>query len=211
MTWPTPWEGTFEAHLTVDAPDADARARFVAWCEAHGVKCVLIELARGTHASQPMTASHHRGELARDVAPAIAALRARVIAAGFPVVRTKIEALALDGAPADDDAAAAAPGYFEFHAKLRLAPDHDRAALLEACARHRAHLSRNDRKRAEPGGAAERFVTLRVHARGRVPAEAAFDALLADLAAIGHAPIGTKREYTVYDERVELDAGWLPA
>jgi hypothetical protein len=41
----------------------------------------------------------------------------------------------------------------------------------------------------------------------RARAEAAFAALIGDLG--GYEIAGTKREYTVYDGRVELDAGWL--
>lgn len=194
-----PWRGAFEAHLTVDAADGDARAAFAALCNALGVKCVLIELAEGVHPSQPMTASHHVGELAGEVVPAIHALRDRLAAAGFPPVRVKVEALALDGLRATPG------GYFEFHAKLRLPAGGDPAAVLAICRRHGAHLSRNARERA--AAHEDRFATLRVATADRAAAEAAFDALLAALAAF---PIvATKREYTVFDGRVALDAGWL--
>ncbi len=198
------WDGTFEAHLTVETDD---RAAFEARCRTLGVKCILIELADGVHRSQPMTASHHRGELARDVVPAVTALAGALAAAGFPVIRVKLEALALDrGVPVDDAAAARAAGYFEFHAKVRIANDAELAPIAALCARHGAHLSRNDRTR-DARGVAERFITLRAHGVGRVRAEAGFDALLAELTL---PVISTKREYTVFDGRAELDAGWLP-
>lgn len=208
----TACRGSFEAHLTVDAEDLARRARFERLCEELGVKCVLIELARGVHQSQPMTASYHRGELGSVLAE-IEALHARLWAAGFAVVRVKLEAAAMNqGVPDTDDEATRLDGYFEFHAKVRLPDATDQAsiAILRAvCERRAAHLSRNDRKRDERG-VAERFITQRVYGAGRPRATEAFDALLRDLAQAGHAVVSMKREYTLYDGKRELDAGWLP-
>lgn len=175
--------GTFEAHLTVDNTRGDA---FAALCDELGVDHVAIELASGAHHAQPMTASHHRGTLA-EVMVAVDALRARIEAAGFPVVRTKIEAAVdTEGLPTPD-------GYYEFHIKVR---DGDGlAAVVEA---HGARLSRNERR------AGQRFATLRSYS-DRATAEARLDALLA---AIGTFE-SVIREYTVYDSRIQLDAGWL--
>ncbi len=91
--------GTFEAHVTTTAADAAARERFRALCGGLGVKCVLIELPEGAARSQPMTASYHHGDLAGVLAEA-AALTGKVRAAGFEVIRLKLEAGALlPGAP----------------------------------------------------------------------------------------------------------------
>jgi hypothetical protein len=138
-----------------------------------------------------MTASHHRGELGAVIAE-VEALHGRIEAAGFPIVRTKLEAtIATEGIPTAD-------GYFEFHVKVRTA---DRipelAALAEA---HGGRLSRNERS------AGQRFVTLRSYT-DRATAEARLEALLAALAGFERA--GVVREYTVYDSRIQLDAGWL--
>ncbi len=194
--------GTFEAHVTVDA--GDRREAFAALCRELGVKCVLIELARGAHPSQPMTSSHHTGELAT-IATEIRALRDRLVAAGFPIRRVKLEAdVTNEGVPVE---APGEPGtYFEFHAKVRLPVGDDAIAALRAlCVAHGAHLSRND---VEPG--VTRFVTMRVYEAGRDRAAATFAKLLDALVAAGHVVGATKAEYTIYDSRVELDAGWLP-
>lgn len=197
------WVGTFEAHLTVETGQGGAD-RFERLCGELGVKCILIELAAGAHRAQPMTASHHRGAL-DDVKREVDALRATLEAAGYPVVRVKLEAiLGGDGVPVEDPARDD-HGYFEFHAKVRLVAGVP-PALTAVCERHGAHLSRNDRKR--DALAAERFVTLRVYRARREPAEAAFDALIEDLRSIALPPIATKREYTVFDGNVALDAGW---
>jgi len=192
--------GTFEAHLTVDADRPDVRAGFAALCAELGVDHVGIELPQGEHRAQPMTASYHRGELT-EVVREIDALHARLVERGFAVVRVKLEAvLGTDGLPTDD-------GYYEFHVKVRV-PELARLVDLAMIAdRHDGRLSRNDRSRDDSG--AQRFVTLRVYRSDRAAAEARLDALVEVLRANGFAIAGTAREYTIYDSRIELDAGWL--
>ena len=195
--------GGFEAHLTVEL-SGDRRTDFEALCGELGVDCIGIELPDGVHRAQPMTASHHRGELA-DVIGEVEALHARIVAAGFTIVRTKLEASASnDGVPPPDD-----DGYFEFHVKVRV--DREQPArlvelgrLARACG---GRLSRNDRRRDEL--ASQRFVTMRVYRASRTIAEAQLDALLAALDAAGFDRASIAREYTLYDSRIELDAGWL--
>jgi inosine/xanthosine triphosphate pyrophosphatase family protein len=205
--------GAFEAHVTV-ARGADPTA-FRAACDALAVKCVLIELPEGEHASQPMTASVHRGSL-REVQDEVHGLARALVAAGFEVVRTKIEALARNAdIPETDEQAARSPAaYFEYHLKLVL-PGAGQAghagalaAVSEVCAAHGARLSRNANAR-RPEGSEERFVTLRVPREGRVKAEARLDALAGALAPLGYLQKGRLREYTVYDSNVALDRGWL--
>jgi hypothetical protein len=189
--------GGFEAHLTVDT---DRRVDFEALCGELGVDCVGIELPDGVHRAQPMTASHHRGELGVVIGE-VEALHARIVAAGFTIVRTKLEALASnEGVPPADDA-----GYFEFHVKVRVEPARlDSLAQLARASGGR--LSRNDRRHDGP---AQRFVTMRVYRATRAVAEAQLDTLLAALDAAGFERAGIAREYTLYDSRIELDAGWL--
>jgi hypothetical protein len=189
--------GSFEAHLTVEAESAERRAAFAAICAQLAVKCVLIELARGMHRSQPMTSSHHTGTL-DEVMREVEVLRTR-LEASFAVTRVKLEAeVTNDGVPV---AAPGAPGtYFEFHVKLAIGDDVD--ALRGLCLANGAHLSNNA---AERGA---RFVTMRVYEAGRDEARARFERLLELLSA--YEVLGTKAEFTVHDSRVELDAGWLP-
>ena len=190
--------GGFEAHLTVDT---DRKADFEVLCGELGVDCVGIELPDGVHRAQPMTASHHRGELGVVIAE-VEALHARIVAAGFTIVRTKLEALASnEGVPPADDA-----GYFEFHVKVQVDPMRldALARIARSCG---GRLSRNDRRRDAAG--LQRFVTMRVYRATRMAAEAQLDVLLAALDAGGFDRAGIAREYTLYDSRVELDAGWL--
>jgi hypothetical protein len=204
--------GTFEAHVTIDAHDAETRDRFRAWCAERTVKCVLIELPEGTTRSQPMTATYHRGETI-PVAEEVAALSRSVRAAGFAVTRVKLEAVATnEGLPDTDEEAAAFPGenYYEFHVKVLLAADADLGALRCLCAGHDARLSSNALK-AEKDGRRERFVTLRVYHAGRQNAIARFEALVSNLLAAGYTLGNRMREYTLYDSAARLDAGWIGA
>ena len=52
-------------------------------------------------------------------------------------------------------------------------------------------------------------MTLRVYQAGRARASLAFDTLLRDLATEGFKVVNQQREFTLYDGRAELDAGWL--
>jgi len=154
----------------------------------------VIALAAGAHAVQPMTASHHTGELAEVIAE-VDALRAQLVARGFVVVRTKIETEA--ATPGID---ATTGGYFEFHVKTT---GDDVDALRAIAVAHLAHVSANERR---PG---QRFVTLRVYRADRAAAEGELAGLERAIAAGGFAITGVIREYTLVDSRAELDAGWL--
>ena len=207
----TPGRGTFEAHVTIVAGDIAERERFRAACTNLGVKCVLIELPQGATRSQPMTSTYHRGDLA-DVIREVAALADAVRRAGFEVSRVKLEAVTSnEGVPASDEEAAHFPAgnYFEFHAKVTLPVRADLAPLSALCASHQAHLSSNAFESDDVG--CERFVSLRVFEAGRVRAERAFDALLADLDGAGYAVTNRLREYTIYDSNRRVDAGWIDA
>jgi inosine/xanthosine triphosphate pyrophosphatase family protein len=198
--------GAFEAHVTVRCAEGDA-PRFAASCDRLGVKHIQIELATGEHATQPMTATVHRGEL-RDVQDEVHALARALVAAGFEVVRTKIEALPRNrDLPETDAAAAADPGrYFEYHLKIVVAPD-DLELVRAAAAAHGARLSRNAR-RVRADGRHERYLTLRLPGLGRPSADARFAALEVAVEALP-VTIGRRvREYTVYDSNLALDGGW---
>jgi len=207
-----PCRGTFEAHVTVEAADLGARERFRTLCAELNVKCVLIELPEGVTRSQPMTASYHRGDMASVLAEVTALSRA-IRAAGFPIERLKLEAVATnEGIPVTDVEANSRPGdnYFEFHLKLHLPAVADLDALRALCAGHGGRLSSNALKH-NVDGHSERFVTLRLYGVGRDSAFAAFDRLTADLRAAGYALGNGLREYTLYDSAVSLDAGWIDA
>ena len=198
--------GAFEAHVTVRCAAEDA-PRFSATCDRLGVKHIQIELAAGEHVSQPMTATVHRGEL-RDVQDEVHALARALVADGFEVVRTKIEALPRNrDLPETDEAAAREPGrYFEYHLKI-VVPPGELEGVRAVAVEHGARLSRNAR-RTRVDGSHERYLTLRLPGLGRASADARFHALEAAVEALPVAIGRRVREYTVYDSNLALDRGW---
>lgn len=185
---------TVEAHLTVAA--GTDRAAFEAACRELDVKTVTIELAAGATAVQPMTSKHYAGtfgDIARDLDADHAALRAR----GFDIVRVKLETSAM---AADEPVLG---GYYEFHVEVGAATAAEIAAVSAIARARGAHLSRSARRDHV------RFATLRVYGEPRASADARANGLIDALIAGGHVVVGCERELTIYDSRVELDAGWL--
>jgi inosine/xanthosine triphosphate pyrophosphatase family protein len=199
--------GAFEAHVTVRCAAEDA-PRFAATCDRLEVKYIQIELAHGEHVTQPMTATVHRGDL-REVQDEVHALARALVADGFEVVRTKIEALPRNrDLPETDEAARAEPArYFEYHLKIIVPPDGDLAPVREAATTHGARLSRNALRTRADGGH-ERYLTLRLPGLGRASADARFAALEAAVAELPVTITRRVREYTVYDSNLALDRGW---
>ena len=202
--------GEFETHLTVRLGEVRGIDALMAWAKRRGVKCVHILLARGETASQPMLTRRGRGVLSGELAAA-ADLASAVEAAGFPVVRTKVEASPWnEGVPQTDEEAAGQPAdrHFEHHVRLVLGPDADLSAL-EALARSRAgHLSRNALRRRDDGRE-ERFVTQRCYGVGQPAARRALGALVAALESAGYEVADVEEEFVVYDSNAALDAGWI--
>ncbi|MET9662585.1 hypothetical protein, partial [Streptomyces sp. NPDC006510] len=175
------FEGEFETHLTVrfdpraggGTGDAEEAARLEHWAQRNGLKLTRIVLDRGTTPDQPMLSERGRGSLSRQ--RTAAALRsAELRAAGFPVVRVKIEAAPWneDIPRTADEAAALSPDcHFEHHVKLLLSGEPQLAVARAVAERHGARLSRNARRTTGPGRH-ERFVTQRCHAVGRPEARA---------------------------------------
>jgi len=201
--------GTFEAHVTVEALNPGEQERFRSVCASLGVKSVLIELPEGATRSQPMTSSYHRGSL-QAVAGQVADIARSLRKQHFPVTRIKLEAVVGNtDVPETDEEAQTWPAgnYFEFHVKVSLPVDADLEPLRVLCRRHRAHLSSNAFQRE--GNQTQRFVTLRVYGGGRLRASQQFEFLLTDLERAGYSLSNRLREYTIYDSNQDIDAGWI--
>lgn len=203
------YRGNFEIHLTV--AETERLERFQAWCETERCKCVWIVLARGLRMQQPMASWRRAGTILPEVLEE-ARQRASVLeAAGFRVVRVKIEAdPANEQVPMTNDAASLEPAgcYFEHHVKLRRHVDSGRDLLLQICHRHSAHLSHNAWRKSVDG-MEERFVTLRSYQVGCSEAEQQLQNLLAALQVAGEHVLEVESEYSVYDSNLALDDGWL--
>ncbi len=211
--------GELEMHVTVDCDRAEL-ARLDRWATAAGIKVTHIVLARGRMTSQPMLTCTGVGTLAtqhRASRELVAALEA----AGFKVVRVKIEAAPwASGVPGDDAAAreqAGAGRYFEHHLKVLLEDESRTIEKLGTLAsRHGAHLSWNARRMlaAEAASGAmtarqERFVTQRCHGVGASSAALLLRELLADVRDAGVEILDIEREFVVYDSNTTIDDGWI--
>lgn len=211
------FEGDFETHLTVRPVAGHGRPgtgtayeALERWAGAHGMKLTRILLDRGASPDQPMLSERGRGSLT--ALRAAARLRsAHLAAAGFRVVRVKIEAAPWNGdVPRTAAEAAALPPvcHFEHHVKLSLRDGTETAAARTVAERHGAHLSRNAR-RATDGPAHERFVTQRCRGVGRDGARRELEALLAALDQAGLHVLEREEEFVVHDDHPGLDAGWI--
>ncbi|NYI04115.1 hypothetical protein [Allostreptomyces psammosilenae] len=217
--------GEFEIHLTVRLPDGPepgggpqagaedgtpaAERRLRAWAAAHGLKYTHIVLDRGRTPRQPMVSRTRAGTLTalREEASGLAD---GLAAAGFAVVRTKIEAAPwnqdVPGSP-EQAVGRGAHEYFEHHVKVVLGGEAEVVALARTAAPHGGHVSRNAR-RVVGDGRQERFVTQRCRGVGRPEAAARLAALVEDLTAAGHRVVEVEEEYVVHDDNLAVDAGW---
>lgn len=205
------YAGDFEVHLTVEA--GRALSSFERWCRERGMKCVRIVLARGRRCEQPMATWRRRGTCRSAMIEEAHARAAEARAAGWQVVRVKLEtAPGNEDVPATDEEAQRRPEghYFEHHVKLRRPVGAGREGLLALCQAHGAHLSRNALRLASEGHE-ERFVTLRTCAVGRASSLLRLDALIEALDGAGEHIEERESEYCVYDTNLALDEGWLSA
>lgn len=185
-----------EIHLTVAvSPNQEAALQRIA--AEHACKPLWIELPGGVHHSQPMLSWRQTDSLAK------AQERARMIsdsleAAGLPVIRTKIEA---DLASISNEPAC----YFECHFKIELNKT-DMPRLSHFASAHGAHLSRN--AWASKTGSEQRFLTLRHNSLAGAVEK--FAKLGSALSGAGWKTVAAHAEAILYDDRLELDQGWLP-
>jgi hypothetical protein len=202
--------GTFESHVTVRAESLEQVERFRSLCRERNLKCILIELARGRHHSQSMTATHHQGSL-EDALTEAHAIAQYLDRHGFEVTRVKIEAEPTSsGVPRTDEEAARLPAtnYFEFHLLVILTRLSELPALNNLCAKHNAHLSSNAFKQAA-GEETERFVTMRLKGVGGERAAILFETLASAIEMAGYQTSKRVHEYVVYDTNLTLDDGWM--
>ncbi|GAA4324506.1 hypothetical protein [Flaviaesturariibacter amylovorans] len=190
----------FELHLTVAPLPLAQEAAFEATCTALAGRALLIELARGAHAQQPMLSKVIAAESLGAALQEAGRLAKELGRAGFLVCRSKIEIPATEACRFKESTESFTP-YFEWHGRVHS----ERTRELETlCIGHGAHLSRNT-LRTDP---LRRFVTLREHG-----AQAIFTARVAaletDLVQHGWAVAKQQSEYCIYDNHQPLDHGWL--
>lgn len=202
----------FELHLTVRAEDDAALARFRAFCAERGVGCTVLELARGQARLQPMTSTHHKACL-EDVRGHAGVLSHALEAAGFPVLRMKIESHPESpGVPTTDAEARLQPDsrYFEHHVKVLLPAQEGLERLVSTCVTHGGHVSSTPR-RVRPDGAHAHFVTTRHRGVGFSSALERRQGVVQALTAADFQVLSAESEYVMVDTNSGLDRGWLPS
>lgn len=204
--------GEFETHITVESNNPNEVEKLDRWCRNRNLKCLHIVLDRGATVSQPMLTRRGQGIFASELDVAIS-LSQDLVNDGFSVVRLKIEAAPDNyGVPVSNLEASkrSSDRYFEHHVKLLLEPATDIASLINAIAKHNAHLSRNALQIGDDGYV-ERFVTQRCTGVGSIEAKRELDILLEAIATLGYSPLSVTREFVVYDSNLAIDKGWIEA
>lgn len=198
------YSGLFEYHVTVKSVDVELLTTIA---ETNKAKLDLIELAQGNHMVQPMITGFCKGTVqqAYDKAFNVAAQLEEL---DLKVTRVKLEAaLVNELLPISDQDSLQHPNsnYFEFHVKLRLAPDFDLKSINLV---NGAQVSRNALKNNPLYQ--ERFITLRLYKCGKESALNTLDILLQELNKQNLDIKKIIKEYSVYDSNVNLDQGWIP-
>jgi len=199
--------GPRELHVTFapEGPEGELKAL----AARHGAKLTAIELSSGLWRTQHMLTLETEETVEAAVRRA-EALGRELAAAGFPVLRTKVESSPFDQEnPRTPEAARAADRagrYHEWHVKVRTSAGQDEAALRAVVRRHGAKFSANARKSAADG-TVERFVTGRAFGAVQDQADQACAGLVRDLGAVC-AVAEVDREFVVHDSCMALDQGW---
>ena len=216
--------GSFEIHVFVeplDPPERDVE-RFRAACAgaATPMKALLLKLdyvGKG-FVGVLQSSRYVQGDpaSAREAAAADAAV---LRAAGFTVIREKVEAIATnDGVPrtAEDGRRSPADRYFEFHVLIdgrdHALTEDDVRALRELSHDFSAKLSTPVPLSYNALKPAQRFLNLRARGVGLAQAMAPVDELSRALALAQKGALEVKKviaEYICFDSNRAVDDGWL--
>ncbi|HAA13884.1 MAG TPA: hypothetical protein DCE41_20215 [Cytophagales bacterium] len=186
----------FELHLSTTPLAVDRLAPFQALCERLGTKALVIELDKGQTQTQPMLSEESHFASLEAALSHCQQLSQQFQQAGFDITRVKLE-VPVEYAIRFENTS---QNYFEWHGKILLS-EIDRAQ--PCCEAFQVHLSKNglstDTQR--------RFLTLRVYG---TPTE--FQAQVAQFKeCLTRQSIEVDKdrfEYCVFDDNVDLDAGW---
>lgn len=201
-------KGDFHAHLTVsvDLADLDALRQT---CLAQKVKLTVVELENleGRTQTDVMATCYFRdfepGAVKR-IAVKLAEMTIAFEAAGFDVIRAKLEHESLPSLPAFDR-----EHYHEIHVKLSIpAAEFDRVRedLLALGKQHDFVPSRNPRDRRE--GLVTQFVNKRLYSGEQADADLAVSRMLAALEPMATV-LEVKRETVVFDTMQQHDRWWI--
>lgn len=184
-------------------------------CENTKYKVIFINLEttnKNHQIRQLMTSSYHCGEY-----PAIVSKleeEFHEVFAKFNIIRIKIESLASNqGIPEKDIEKKLfwdeTSNYFEFHYKILLKDDTQKAKLRQICqySGEHLHLSQNAFKCLDDGSY-HYMITMRLFDSGRENALLRNENIVNYLTSKSFPPLKVVREFIVYDNHIDLDNGW---
>jgi len=211
--------GVFEIHVFVEPldPPEDRVEAFRIACASGSMKALLLELDYvGKGFVGVLQSSRY---IQGDVADARQAAHtdAEVLrAAGFSVIREKVEAVSTNpGVPRDSSDAASSPAdrYFEFHllidGKHGPLSEDDMLALRGLATEFSQRFSRPVPLSYNALKPAQRFLNLRARGCGVAEAMQPVDQLAAAIAARDLVVKKTIAEYICFDSNRDVDNGWL--
>jgi len=205
LKYPVP----FEIHITVELdPMIEDSERFKTTCAEANVK--PLDLVTQTRTIKDvMTSSKHFGDN-RSAYEEMKRITGRLMAAGFMVVREKIETVSWHPAAPQhigDGSKMPENCYFESHIPVRLHPN-DMDILTRRCKEMDLHLSRNGFKTHEDGDVTY-MATYRVYEGTNEQFRAYVDQAVQYLDAQEYIVGKPMNEFSVYDTKVSHDAKWL--
>lgn len=204
------FSGELETHLTVSLKGTESIRELQKLAEIHNLKCLHIILERGDTTSQPMLTWRAQGGLTSQTEKA-QNLKEIISAAGFPVIRTKIEAAPWneDVPQTESELQKQSDGrYFESHIRILLDLQAKNRRIKEIAERHSAHFSRNAFREPQ-NGFEERFVTQRNWNVWYSESNRKLNDLLNEIKNSGYTVIDVEEEFVVFDSNLEIDRGWI--
>jgi hypothetical protein len=211
--------GVFEIHVFVEPldPPEERAVAFRTACASGSMKALLLELdyvGKG-FVGVLQSSRYIEGDVAaaREAAHADAEV---LRAAGFTVIREKVEAVSTNpGVPRDSSEAASSPAdrYFEFHllidGKHGPLSEADMLALRGLSTEFSRQFSRPVPLSYNALKPAQRFLNLRARGCGRAEAMQPVDQLAQAIAARDLVVKKTIAEYICFDSNRDVDNGWL--
>ena len=209
--------GSFECHIFCEPlnPDPETVTRFIETCETASVKalCLGLNFVDVGVVDVLQSSKYYHCDSASEALQCMLA-DARVLARVHPVIRLKLEAVALNpGVPQTPEAEQQVPGdcYFEYHIKIAADPTPENDAILKALAGELTRslgvaipFSCNNTPTKH-----QRFLNARTYGMGAVASARVVDRICEAIRDRGFETRKVIREFTVFDSNKALDAGWL--
>ncbi len=191
----------FQFHITVREFKLDDKEKFIKLCEDERVKPLLIVLNKGNHIDQPMFTKNVESNDFNEANEEIEAIVKRLHENGFEIVRKKVEVSPKQESYFNNPLNKNSKPYFEWHGKVKI---YDIPMVEKLCKDLGGHISRNSLD--EQGKV--RFITVREY-ESKEKFHERVEKLVFILNENSIEMIKEKYELCIYDNKEELDSGWV--